>query len=565
MISARIGMKMELAAPNGEDPSLQGMATVSTSDCEATMVLRSEPTARGEPARLGYEGNATGRVAWNTLIQAIGKLFGYASGLIIVALTARILSTTGYGDYTIAIVYLSFVYTLSDLGISLIGVREASKSPELLGNLYGSALSLKTAISLIIFAAGAALVFVLPYDPQVKIAVCLLASTTVLTSIGGTFDIAFQSRLQMQTPTLAEMAIKVTTFIGIGVLFLCNRAYQLDADTLFYGVVGVVSASNVVSFLIRWAGARRLVPRGSARFSISSWGRLLRLAIPMGIVTILGQIHYKADTIILSLLQPPDQVAVYGVAYKVLDFMLIFFGVFVSTAFPVLARYSGEPGERFKAAVTRVLNMCLSVALPAWVGVTLLAPEIVDLLGGGHYPDSALPLQILAAAVVFTTINMVYNYVIIVQDRQRALIWVSCVGIIANVSLNLLAIPMYSYLGSAVATDITEGLGMVLAILIVTRMHRVGPAPGVALRIVCASAVMGLAIEGVRHFLVPLAPDAMRALTTLGLIGLGTVSYFTVLFLIGGADEGLVDLLARRVPGLARLRVRPTADQIVKP
>lgn len=552
-VAGRSGsLQPDIAAQSLEIGALEPLAETLVESHDAVVEMVEVQEAAG----IVYEGGAAHQVARNSVIQSIGKLFSYGSGLVIVALTTRLLTQTDYGNYTIAVTYLGFVFILADLGIGLIAVREASRAPERLSQVYTAAMSLKLLVSLVVFSAAVALIFFMPYDVEVKIATSILAASMVLTSVGTSYDIVFQSRLQMQTPTLAEAAIRVVSFVATASLFLAARVYPLGNTFLFYGIVGTVAVANIVSFLIRRIGVRRLLPQGM-QFKFGGWGPLLRMALPMGIVTILGQVHYKADTIILSLLQPPAQVAIYGVAYKVLDFMLIFFGVFVATAYPVLARYAEQSQERLHAALVRVLNMCFSVAVPATVGVILLAPEIVELLGGGRYPKAALPLQILSLAMIFSTLNMVYNYLIIVQNRQRILIWVSCVSVVANVALNVWAIPRYSYLGSAVATDITEGMGMVLGIVIAMRVTRVGPSLPIMVRVVAACVAMCIAIEAVRLTVVSAyVPVALHPISTLALIGLGASIYFITLYLLGGADESLVRIVMRRVPILARLSIR---------
>jgi hypothetical protein len=47
-------------------------------------------------------GAMTAKVAGNSLVQGVGKLLGYAFGILTLALTTRLLTTTNFGDYSIA-------------------------------------------------------------------------------------------------------------------------------------------------------------------------------------------------------------------------------------------------------------------------------------------------------------------------------------------------------------------------------------------------------------------------------------------------------------------------------
>lgn len=499
------------------------------------------PVAEPPAGDTSFEG-ATRRVAFNSLIQGAGKLFGYGSAILVLALTARLLSKSAYGDYTIAFVYVSFVYAFADAGISLIGVREASKEPERLQEVLSAILSLKLLFAMVMYALALVIAFFLPYPLEVKLAILLFALTMFFVSLASSFDVAFQSRLQMQFPTVAEVGLRLVMLGGTVGVFLFNHARPLGDAPLFYLVVVIAAAGNLTTFAIRWLGARRLVTlklgidRRYARY-------LLALAAPMAIVAVLSQVHYKADTIILSLLKPDTDVAIYGVAYKIIDFLLVFSGVFAGLVFPVLSRYSNTPDMRFRQARRRALNMSLSLALPATVGTILLAPGIVLLIGGGRYPQSVLTLQILAVSAIFSFVNTIYSYLIIIQNRQRSLIWVSCVNIAANVALNLLVIPRYSYLGSAVATVITECLGMSLSIYVATRGDRISPAPRIVLRVLLACAAMGTAVVGAQVLLFSMVTIP----STIALAGLGAAVYGATLYLIGGVDPALAAIIRQRL------------------
>jgi O-antigen/teichoic acid export membrane protein len=501
---------------------------------------------------------ATQRVAWNSLIQSVGRLFGYASAVVVLSLTARMLSQGAYGDYTIAFVYVSFVVTFADAGIATIGVREAAKAPERLEEILGAATTLKVLTGLLMYGLAAVIVTFLPYAGEVKIAVYVLCVSLFFTSIGTGFDVAYQSRLRMLAPTLADLGLRAVLFAGTVAVFAYQVTHPVGDQTLFYLVVVIAAVGNLASFLIRWGGVGR-VARLRPRLDRRYWGYLLRMAAPMGLALALGQVHYKADTIVLSLLRGSDDVAIYGLAYKVIDFLLMFFGVFAGMVYPVLSRYSNVWDDRFARARTRVLNLCVSLALPAAVGTVLLAPGILQLLGGGKYPQSVLVLQLLAISAVFSFVNMIYNYFIIIQNRQTSLIWVACVNIAANIALNLYAVPRYSYIGSAVATNITECLGMLLSIVVATRVYRSAPMVSLLARSLAACGVMALGVWALQQ----MGLSQTHIVPTFALAGAGAALYGGVLFALGGVDPAITAQFTSRLPvPLGRLVARPAAKRL---
>jgi O-antigen/teichoic acid export membrane protein len=152
-------------------------------------------------------------------------------------------------------------------------------------------------------------------------------------------------------------------------------------------------------------------------------------------------------------------------------------------------------------------------------------------------------MQILALAVILTGVSQAYNYMIIVQNGQRNLVWITIVLVIANVGLNLHFVPIYSYVASAVITVVTTGLGMLLAVLVASRQQRVGPSWVNLLKILGATATMAIVIEALRFFLFP----TISLLGTVIMVAAGAIVYGAILLAIGGVDDGVMLLLRRRL------------------
>jgi O-antigen/teichoic acid export membrane protein len=431
----------------------------------------------------------------------------------------------------------------------MIAVREGAKFPERLRDVYHTAFTIRLIAAVIIYLASFALIFFFPYSQEAKVGTIVLGVTTLCASIGSSFEIIFQINLRMGVPTYADIASKIFVLVGTAAIFALTLRYSLDTLVLFYAVIGVVSVSNLIGVAGRWWGANRIMPV-RLRLSPDLTRTLLRLAIPMFVVSILGQIHYKADALILSVLRPPQyspDVAIYGVAYRMVDFMMLFFNVFIISVFPVLAAYSQADGVKYRQVARRVLDATLALSVPATAGIIILAPEIVAIVGGSRYSAAALPMQILALAVILAGVLQVFNYMIIAQNGQRSLVWITVILVIANVGLNLYFVPIYSYIASAVITVVTTGLGMLLAILVCLRYRRVGPSWLNLLKVVGAALAMAVVIQLLRVFLFP----QVTLVGTLVMIAGGAVVYGVVLLLTGGVDDGIMLLLRRRLGRLS--------------
>ena len=160
----------------------------------------SPPLALDEPEH----GAIAAKVANAGIVQSIGKLVGYASGILTLALTTRLLTLSLFGDYTIAVVYLIFVGVIADIGFFTIAVREGSRDSERLREVYHTAFTLKVIAAVVIYLASFALIFFLPYSQEAKFGTIILGVTTMIASMGTGFEIIFQVKLRMGVPDLCR-------------------------------------------------------------------------------------------------------------------------------------------------------------------------------------------------------------------------------------------------------------------------------------------------------------------------------------------------------------------------
>ena len=87
-----------------------------------------------EPA-LGPNSRA---ILGNTVVQGGGKTITALIGVAMVAILTRYLGAADFGIYTLAFAYLSFFQTFSDLGLSMVGVRQIAQDPASARRVIGS-------------------------------------------------------------------------------------------------------------------------------------------------------------------------------------------------------------------------------------------------------------------------------------------------------------------------------------------------------------------------------------------------------------------------------------------
>jgi O-antigen/teichoic acid export membrane protein len=111
------------------------------------------------------------------------------------------------------------------------------------------------------------------------------------------------------------------------------------------------------------------------------------------------------------------------------------------------------------------------IALPVAVVATILAREMVLLLGGAAYvPGSVRSLQIMAWLMPVSWLNGITQYVLIALDQQRYLTRAYAMAFGFALAANLAALPLFGYEASAVVHVLSE-LVLLVPFTIGVRRH----------------------------------------------------------------------------------------------
>jgi O-antigen/teichoic acid export membrane protein len=427
--------------------------------------------------------NVPRRVLATTAAQLGGKVALALAAIATLRLTTGYLGVEGYGELAIVFAFVPILAIVSDLGIPLVLGRELARSPERGDELGGTMLAVRLAASAFLLVLFLALVPFLPYEHEVKVALAIGAAGVAVAAVAGFPAAFFQLHLRLDLAALVDL---VGALVGV-TLVACVVVFDLG----FYALVATLPAGALASALLAFALSRRFW-RVNVR---AGWARslpLLRDALPLGVVSILGLLHFKVDSLMLSVLRPAEDLGIYTVAYRFLEQALILPGLFLAALFPILTRVVTERSSDGPAVVVRAFNFLLLVAVPLAIAAFAQADPLVRLLAGEAFADAAAPLQILALALVLTFANAPFAMLLVALNRRKALIAASLTGLALNVGLNAWAIPAYGYTGAAVTTVVSELVGFALVLALARRAYPFALGGEYVLRLAPAAGAMTL-------------------------------------------------------------------------
>lgn len=430
-----------------------------------------------------------------------------AVGLVTFALVARHLGVERFGAYALVLSIVPLLATLVDFGIGTTAVREIARRPDDAGRIVSTALTVVAAAA----AAGALLVLLAvplsPYGADVRGALAIAAAALFALVLGSVPGIVFQSTLRLERQALVDLTSGVMTLVLVVAVIAAGGG--------LHAIVAAWAAAVAAAVALGYVLALRLLPF-RPRFERPLAGALVRQALPIGLAFIASAVHFRIDAVLLSLMQPIEDVGVYGAAFRFLEHSLYAPLLFMSTLFPILAGFVARADPRLEGTIQRAFTFLLLLALPAAVGTVLLAGPLVALLVGSGYEEAATTLRILAVAVLFAFLNPLFTNILVAADLQARMLAATLLAIVVNVVLNLVLIPAYTYNGAAVATVISEAVAVSLVAFWAVRHTGARLEWRVAGRIAAATAAMGAVVALLADL--PLVVPVLGGLLVYGLL-----------------------------------------------
>lgn len=400
------------------------------------------------------------RVLKNSLTPTIANLINRAVDFAFAVVVLHYLGREGNGYYALpALLVGGYLTTFSDFGLDILTTREVARDPQAANRYLVNTVLARWGFALLCLPLVAAIIAVFgltahPLHPQSQAALWLLSATLFPAGLAQGISSLFRAGERMEIPALAALLTNtLKVFCGVGVLAAGWGVVGLAASALF------VTTMNALQFIYL---QYRLLFRPRLEVDPRLWRWMLPEALPLMLNTLLLLIFFRFDAFILQGYSGARAVGAYDAAYKLPNALGEALFYVLIGILPLLSRYALQSREKTQRVYTLVLKVLLLISFPTAMAASVLAPQVVYVLGGRDFlPDSAIALAILIWFLPLRYINGVIQYAFIALNRQRAVTLAFVSAAAFNIGLNFLAIPRfgdYGYIPAGILTILTEAV-----------------------------------------------------------------------------------------------------------
>jgi PST family polysaccharide transporter len=344
----------------------------------------------------------------------------------------------------------------------------------------------------------------------------------VIGSFNGVQGALFTKKLNFKLLAVISLISSFTgAIVGISMAFMGHGVWSLVAQQLSGGVVGGV---------VLWKASDW---RPKLRFSRKHFHDLFAFGINLVGINILNFFVTRGDNLLIGYFLGSTALGYYDLAYRLLLVVTgLFVGVISSIAMPIFSSIQDDL-PRLRKVLYEFVELTNTIAFPVFLGMSVLAPELVVVVFGEQWKASIPVMQILSLAGMLYG-GFYFNAPLMMAmgkpnwkfylDIYRTIVYVSAffIGVnwgIVGVSIAFVA---SAYLGSSWVTIIL--IQKLIKINILTYLSKF-------LYPLVNSSIMILSIIVVRHVLIIYQANQNAFVLSICIV-IGVVSYCISLYAI---------------------------------
>jgi len=355
-------------------------------------------------------------------------------------LVARRLGVEGFGTYAVYWYSAWMVSQVTDLGLHLVSLRSLSRSFE--PRVFWSAVLAKGALTAGVLVATLAALGAGALSAEEPLLLLLLAAH-LLGSWVEFLGVTLRSRGGIAREGLALTVLRFAS--------LAAAAWALSggADLETLAAALALSCLPAVALALSFLARIDLPLRGGTEA-----GRLMKEALPLGLVSAMTLLYLRADLFIVAAFAGASEAGFFQSAFRLFEATFVVSGGLAAGTFPLLAARFGEKG--FDTLARFVLGLLALLSAPIALAFALVPGPILTVFYGEGFEGAARPLSFLGMALVAVFANALTTHLLVASGRNRRLVLSIAVRLVVGVVLDVLFVPRWGASGAAFAVVAAE-------------------------------------------------------------------------------------------------------------
>jgi len=360
---------------------------------------------------------------------------------------ARKYSVESYGELITLFTLANVFITLLNFGLPVYLQREIACSKNNISELFSRIISINFLVLIIYlfytFSYYRIFYFSLSYKLFIVtiVPVYLYSNINILNSVLsglGKYRIQFFSFLNSRVITILLFLLSAF-FLKLSLSYLL-AVYSLGFLYQIFLLANKIKKENI-GF--------------SLNFNFTELFAVLKLSFPLGMAVIFNYLYDKIDILLISKLTDYSQVGFYNIGYGIYKASSIAFSFLLVSGLTRVS-YLSRRKEAVKLFFRKYIVSFLLIGIVITILLFVFSDLLVKLVYSNKFMPSALILKIVSFAVIGLAFNNLTGVILNGLGLYRENMYVTFTGLVINVLLNFIFIPVYGIIAAAVISVLTE-------------------------------------------------------------------------------------------------------------
>ena len=272
--------------------------------------------------------------------------------------------------------------------------------------------------------------------------------------------------LMFKTDSVISVTDRLLMILFCGLLLWGNiteKPFQIEWFVWCQTAAYLITIAIALAIVLRKAHLRKL------NWNTAFFLVIIKKSLPYALITLLMASYYRIDSVLLERLLPRDiaasQAGIYASAFRLLDALVMIAYLFSVILLPLFSKMLKQK-ENVMPVVRTSFSFLFLFSVSAVVLLYVYREPVIQLF----YPDIAENSVAVFRLIIFGLIPISMNYLfgtlLTANGSMKELNITAAIGIVINVTINLLLIPRMQACGSAVASFCTQFTVSVLQFLL---------------------------------------------------------------------------------------------------
>lgn len=399
----------------------------------------------------------TSKIAKNSLWMIMTTVVQMIISLIVNMIVARYLTVSDYGVINYGLSFINFFIGICTLGLNSITIKYLVSERENQGNILGTCIGMRLISSVLSVFMILFLVIILN-DSKTIIVATFLQSISLIFDSFSTINFWFQHKLQSKYTAIISFVAYLFFASYKIILVLLNKSVYWFA---FSNCVSYIIIAILLIILYKKQGGQKL------SFSWFKGKEMLMHSYHFILSSLMVALYAQTDKIMIgNMIDDISAVGLYAVSTTIINLWSFLPNAIINSFSPVLVEKKKKSNEQYIVKLKQLYSIIFWSGIAYTIFILIFGKILITILYGQKYLGGLSSLRVSIFGVVFSFIGVVREFWLVCENKEKYAKWFSIIGVVTNIILNYILIPIMGIVGAAVATTCTQIVtGIIVTIL----------------------------------------------------------------------------------------------------